>query len=240
MTEKIINPQKDYMKIKMMTLSGLILLSFCSIANSMESVESIWEGTGIKPMKISSAGIIKGATSYNVARGYLDYDGIVRHKPYAVFGNDKEKVLGVVEFDKWDINSEETLDKLIDPTVDPIKISTVEMGRWHPKFGSVIEYRDAADKDITCRSYHGPEDIKNAKNYYGLIKPHALLKDVKKVVVNSNFFFIGYHKSTITYNDDGHIKQTTTLKHKIVVATQISMATIAAGLIVKKLADKFR
>ncbi len=230
--------------LKKWTIIAIAALIDCGQTTGAEkkvSVGSIWAPCNIKPVNITTAPIVKGAVSYSVHRGYSDWDSTTTyHNPYAIFSSDKQKILGVVEFDKWDTSSEKALDKLIDPMAKPIKISTVEIGGWVPQLGSVISYLDNTGGIIEYTSYHGPTDIKNTKNYHALIKPHALLKDVKKVTIRSNCFFIGYHKSTITYHDDGSMEQATTLKYKIIVTTGISFAAITAGLVIKKLADRLR
>jgi hypothetical protein len=178
-------------------------------------------------------------------------------KPYAYFLDYTKKplsqggILGKTEFEQWNDETERSLDSMLDPSTERAQITSAEIIDNYPiKFDRMrgICFFDNKGTFVHNAPYCGPLDVKNYKEAPGephLLRPRSMYSDLKKVTeythaISFPFYAGRYPKTILTYKDDGRIEQATTLKHKMVVATQISLATIAAGLVIKKLADKFK
>lgn len=174
----------------------------------------------------------------------------------AFFMNWRESIYtgGIVaktSFDCWDQKTEAGLDAMLDLQVPRAKIAAIEIVDDHKiKFDYMRGIR-LFDKDGVCidsASYQGPLDVKNYQEAPGepyLLRPRSIYSDLKKVTeythaISFPVYAGRYPKAILTYQDDGSKIEATTATHTTVVVAKISLVAVAAGLVIRKIADRYR
>lgn len=165
-------------------LIGVVMLFYCIAMQAMD-----------QPIELAQieSNIIKLSTHYHLVQGkrisVLDHNAEpveVVTKPQAFFygyncEEKKRNFLRSVEVDVLDKPTIECLNQRIDPNVKLPTITKASISHCLER-GIVVRFYDQEDNEID-HTYHysGSADIKSEEDNIELIKPHALLQQLKEV-----------------------------------------------------------